>query len=347
MKLLHIVTGLKPGGAERVVLDLCSNNKEHENIVLSLSTNTEMLDLFESKGIQVIVGGIDKNLKGIFKIFTLLRFVIKSLEFDCIHAHMTHSLAISMIIKLVRPRVKVVFTSHSFNIGGGIRPYFIFLTRPFRAADILFSGRQNKWYYKNRPVIIPNGINTVLYENPRKAIGIPTKPLRFVVIGRLEKVKNQLALIDILSKVKKNGGAFQLNIVGKGPLQGVIEERISDLGLDKEVNLLGFRRDIPEILKNSDCLLIPSLWEGLPIVLLEAGAAGIPVISTPVGSIDSLIREGINGRVVPLKEFENVLLDMIFNYPNYQKMGQKLQETIKQEYDIHIIVEKHNLVYQK
>ena len=111
------------------------------------------------------------------------------------------------------------------------------------------------------------------------------------------------------------------------------------------VKLLGLRNDIPELLNQSHCLLMPSLWEGLPIVILEAGASNLPIIATPVGSIPSLL----NGENSYLSDFENFKEKMLYIFNNYSEAkikSEKLFYDIKNIYSIEIIVKKHEKIYK-
>ena len=91
----------------------------------------------------------------------------------------------------------------------------------------------------------------------------------------------------------------------------------------KRLNFLGSRNDVPYLLSQSDCLLLPSLWEAFPIVLLEAAASNIPVITTPVGSIDSFINDE-NGYLAKLSEFKMAMIEVMTNYADAKIKSKKL-----------------------
>jgi len=95
------------------------------------------------------------------------------------------------------------------------------------------------------------------------------------------------------------GHRFELLVVGDGKLRPVIEKQIARLGLCKYVRLLGTRTDVPNLLSASDILVLASLWEGLPGVIAEAMASGLPVVATNVGGIPELVVDGKTGLLVP------------------------------------------------
>ena len=88
-------------------------------------------------------------------------------------------------------------------------------------------------------------------------------------------------------------------IVGDGPERGALETRIAQLGLGDRVHLLGFRTDIPELLAGCDLFVLPSLFEGLPLSILEAMAAGKAVVATAIGGNDEAVVDGVTGLLVP------------------------------------------------
>ena len=159
------------------------------------------------------------------------------------------------------------------------------------------------------------------------------KKITFISVGRLETVKNHKLLIEVANNLKDN---FELQIVGDGYLKSELQSMIDDFGLNQKVKLLGLRRDIPFLLNKAHCFLMPSFWEGLPIVLLEAGASRLPIISTSVGSIPVLLNNE-NSTLVELNSFEEAMIEIINNY----EKAQNLFDKIKKEYSIEQIVRKN------
>jgi colanic acid/amylovoran biosynthesis glycosyltransferase len=129
---------------------------------------------------------------------------------------------------------------------------------------------------------------------------IRTSP-RLVCVGRLAEQKGQLLLVEAAGLLRQRGYEFQVSLVGDGPMRKVIEQRIEDLGLEENIILAGWgdtdavRRAIIE----SRALVLPSLAEGLPVVLMEALALGRPVISTYIAGIPELVTTGVCGWLVP------------------------------------------------
>ena len=151
--------------------------------------------------------------------------------------------------------------------------------------------------------VVPGGINIEQYcesrQDCRLALGFQTTDRIIVTVARLYPQKNHrllLAAFDILHRKSENA---KLLIVGGGPEEGVVRAEIDRLGLGLSVSMLGIRRDIPRILAASDLFLMSSDFEGVPISVLEAMAACLPVVSTNVGDLPMVVRDGVNGRLVP------------------------------------------------
>ena len=159
--ILNIITGLGPGGAEKVVYDLSLYFSKSENYVfkvISLSKKDKLLDSFLESGIDTEVLYLDKNPLGLIKSIKKVNKFIRENKVELIHAHMTHSLFFSFILKLLNKNLKIVFTSHNFNLGSFLREIFVKATKRMRSGDVLFSEKMKTNIYRNDYYIIPNGI---------------------------------------------------------------------------------------------------------------------------------------------------------------------------------------------
>lgn len=343
INILQLITGLGMGGAEKVVLDLAKyiSNEEFNTIVVGMSKRDELYQEFLNNKIDTILLNKSNSLKDIFYIINTINKLIKEKEIQIIHAHMTHSIIVASILKVLNPSLKIIFTSHNLNIGSKLREYLVWILKPLRNIDIVFSKDILKYFYKKDYKIIPNGIKIDKYNlNLSK-----NEKFTFIAIGRLETVKNHKFLIEIANELKDEFD-FEIQIVGHGYLEEELENLIQKYNLNEYVKLLGLRNDIPKLLNQSHCLLMPSLWEGLPIVILEAGASNLPIIATPVGSIPSLLNDE-NAYLVELNEFKNIMIEVLNNYENAKLKGKKLFENIKVKYSIEAVIEAHEKIYKE
>ncbi|MGL3001254.1 glycosyltransferase [Flavobacterium sp. RSSB_23] len=341
VKVLHLITGLNVGGAEKVVYDLSKEMeiRGHNVYVVGISEKNFLVKMFQDARINVQVLGVKKKISSFIKGLIFLRSFVKKNNIKIIHAHMTHSLIMAFFIKILNPRIKIVFTSHNFNLGSKLREIIIYLLKNFRSADIVFSEKMKKYIYKNNTVVIPNGIDTSLYKLSVQK----SNTFTYLSIGRIEKVKNHKFLVDAALELQKEFN-FQIHIIGDGVLKEELVSYIGQNKLERVVKLLGYRSDINTVCNQSHVFVMPSLWEGLPISLLEAGASSLPVISTPVGSIPELIDDS-NGYLVDLDGFVEMMRKVYYEYSSAIIKGETLQARIYAQYDLKYIVDKHLEIY--
>lgn len=155
-----------------------------------------------------------------------------------------------------------------------------------------------------RLTVIYSGIETNGFRvangaaEAKRKLGLPASVRTVVAVGRLSPEKGHRVLIEAAEIVRRRQDIRYL-LVGDGSLRGSLSGLVAERRLEEHVRFLGFRNDIPEILSASDLLVLPSLSEGLPWVLLEAMAAGKPVIASDVGGVREVLVEGETGRLVP------------------------------------------------
>ena len=141
--------------------------------------------------------------------------------------------------------------------------------------------------------VIPNGIETSEYENVQKSdltqFGCSLHTHKIIVVGRLHQQKGIDWLLQTLSHWLEPRQDCELLIVGDGPERTKLEQIAVQQPYRNHVHFLGHRRDVPELLAASDLLLLPSRWEGMPNVVMQAMAAGLPIVATEVEGIDELL----------------------------------------------------------
>ena len=212
-------------------------------------------------------------------------------EYKILHSHIRSTA--SFYIPIAKKNgVKTIIHSHSTSDGSGISGKVKKITQlPLRhCADYLFacSDAAGKWLYgKNAPQkanyhALKNAIDVSQYavnedtrNRVRRAFEISPDTLLLIHVGRFCAVKNHDLLIDIFNKMQKKTNA-KLMLVGDGELRDQVEEKVKRLGLQDKVIFTGVRSDVPDLLQASDVFVFPSLYEGLPVVAIEAQAAGLP-----------------------------------------------------------------------
>lgn len=349
MKVLQIITGLAMGGAEKVVVDLCAqslNNHNYEFQVVSLIDEMDRKPELDSYNIPVVSLGISKNLFSFMKGIEKLHQLLKREKPDLIHCHMFHAYIVT-IIAAKRLKIPLVFTPHSTFIGGKWREFLLLITKNYRKYDIIFNEDQQNFFHKNSPytVTIPNGIDIKSFQLAQKGIK-KNDVFTFLNVGNLEIEKNQVALIHFANQLKSKGYKFEIKIVGEGSKKEDLYRSIEQFQLTDTVHLLGKRFDVPRLMASSHCYVLPSLWEGMPITILEAGVARLPIIATPVGNIPTIISKD-RGSVAALENFAEEMSNMMDNYKNAQQKSENLLQFIVKNYSIESTFQNHIRIYQE
>ena len=185
---------------------------------------------------------------------------------------------------------------------------------PFISRYVAVSADLQAWLTQRvriRPskvAYIANGVDLALFSRPpvrpgRRALLGDFAPPGTVLLGnvaRLDKVKDHTGLLVAFKLLRETngGGNVRLVIAGDGPQRAALEEQIVALGLTDVVRLLGNRRDVAQLLGECDVFVLSSIAEGMPVTLLEAMGAGLPVVSTDVGGVASVVTDGVSGTLV-------------------------------------------------
>jgi starch synthase (maltosyl-transferring) len=199
-----------------------------------------------------------------------------------------------------------------------------------------------------KTVVIPNGVEIERFEHAPPtdltAFGIPAGSQVLISIGRLERQKGIDVLLSAIPAVISRNPSAHFLIVGEGPDRQELETQASQLPFARHVHWAGRRGDIPGLLAASTALVLPSRWEGMPNVVLEAMAAAKPVVATQVEGIEELVLPGETGWVVPLDDstaFAEAIERLLEAPARAIAMGQKSQSICKSEFAIDLLVQKH------
>jgi glycosyltransferase involved in cell wall biosynthesis len=150
--------------------------------------------------------------------------------------------------------------------------------------------------------VIRNGISPRPVRPDRPGVcarlRLPPHARLVLTVARLTEQKGHRALIAVIPAVLRRVPTASFVFVGHGPLEGLLRVQAQALGLGEQVSFSGGRDDVPELMAAADLFVLPSLFEGLPLAVLEAMAAGLPVVGTRAGGIPEVVRDGATGRLV-------------------------------------------------
>lgn len=307
MKRIRILEAIRQGsvgGGETHVFDLSTrlDKTRFEPIVLSF-TDGPMVQNLRANGIETHV--IYSRFPFDPSVFIRVYQFIKHKQIDLVHAHGTRA-ASNLLFPTLFSKAKLIYTIHgwSFNDSQSGWVRFIrkqaerFITK-FSALNVCVSESNLETGKKAIPnfkaTVVNNGISFEKFDpaidNSKIVNELKRKEsdIWIGLIARITKQKDPIALLEAFTIAQATNPSLRLLIVGQGDLENAVKEKIANLNLQDKVKLWPFRADVPEILKTIDIYCLPSLWEGLPIGLIEAMAMGKAVIATDVDGTREIV----------------------------------------------------------
>jgi len=208
---------------------------------------------------------------------------------------------------------------------------------------------------RNRVKVVPNGADLPDEDAEwprarmiRSEMGTGMYRPLWVCAARLEEQKGHTILLDALAKLRQSGLDFTVAFAGDGSLRTALEERAAGLGLASRVRFLGQLDEVGPWLQAADAVVLPSLWEGLPLTLLEAMARGRPVIASAVGGVPEAVEDGVHGRLVPAGNAEalaNALAEFHRAPDAARQMGARAVDRVREQFTWQRVVENFEAVY--
>jgi glycosyltransferase involved in cell wall biosynthesis len=195
--------------------------------------------------------------------------------------------------------------------------------------------------------VIYNGVEIDEFSNNLKR---ENKFVNILNIASFKREKNIPLLIDAFSEAIAQEKKIKLILVGDGAQKNLLEQQIEKKGIRESVTLLGWRSDIPEIFANCDIFALSSDSEGLGMVLIEAMAAGRPIIATRVGGVPEIVEDGATGILVAPGDshaFAEAILKLSRDEKLREEMGRKGREKAEREFNMKIVALKYERLYEK
>lgn len=309
LSIVHLLSSFGVGGQERVALDLATRQKAAGCRVATIAlADGALRTAFDEAQIPTEV--VEKR-RGIDVTLPLrLARALRAFDADILHTHNPQPLIWGApAARLVG--AALVHTKHGANPGSErqlqLRRAAARLVDAYVAVSAVTAdvARKNREVSEEKLWTIPNGIDLDRFARPpeepaevRRSLAVPEGAVLAITVGRLAPEKNQALMLRAIAPLLHEGA--QLLLVGDGGERAALEAQRINLGpVGRYVHLLGIRNDTPRLLAASDVFLLSSRTEGLPLVIPEAMAARLPVISTSVGGIPSVILEGETGYLVP------------------------------------------------
>lgn len=370
MKILHIVPDLHIGGAERLVIDIVGELAGHRDIEVRMVIFRDKVEYPVSEikdHIHIVPSSIDLSILGVnkYNVFELQDFV-DTFQPDIINSHLFEAEIISRCINY--PRAKWFSHCHSNTVvfrkpGWSILTDKTSFTRAFERAFIIKRYDKNggnhfiavsrdtmRFIQENLkyPVtLLPNAIN--LSRTKPKESKEKRDILTLVNIGSFVKNKNQQLLLHIVKEIQRRGVSCNCIFLGAGPEEKNVKQLAQDLGISGQIRFEGNVTDVSAYLSQGDIYVHTALSESFGLVLIEAMACGLPVVSLDSGGNRDILENGINGYILP-EQNVNTFADHIIDLYNDRSLNDRITQNgfaSAKKYDIRTYVSKLLDIYNQ
>ena len=369
VSVLLVESGRSVGGTERVVWELATRLPETRFDVTVWLSPAPALDEFaaalERAGLAVDrVAEVDRRFdwKGMFQTWSRLR----KLKPDLLHIHHVWPAADRYLSAIARTAgvPHIVVTEHITGESHSRGQRALKRNELLRAdavtavtGAIVDSLVRDYGIERSLVRVVPNGADLPDPSAEEPAAGrwrskylvTALKPL-WVIIGRLEEQKGHDVLFDALAKLVRQGMDFTLVVAGEGSRRGWLEQQAVSRGLAPRVQFVGQIDDVGGLIAAADGVLIPSRWEGLPLVLLEAMARGRPIVASATGGVADALEDGVSGTLVPPGDPE-ALADAIEKLHKHAdrawRMGRVAAQRVRERYTWPAVVDEFEAVYDE
>lgn len=345
VKILHVINGMGSGGAEMDIMNWY-RNINRDNIQFDFLIRSHQV--FYEEEILELGGNVYQSAsfpRHIIKNFieTWKFFLENSKKYNAIHVHGNALVYILPLVlaKIFKIPVRIMHihnTSANSKLSDLVHRFNRFFISRFTTKKIACSNAAGEFGFKNNFIVVNNGIDIAQYQLDKESIkksmnqefGLSEDTMILGHIGRFLVSKNHDFILDCYKEICKQR-KVALFLVGEGPLMDKIKRRIENEHI-KNVFMLGQRKDVPQLLNYFDVLIFPSLYEGVPLVPLEAQAAGVNVICSDVITDDVCITSQIQKMSLSCseKEWANVILGNLDN----EAREDICKDFVQKKYDI-------------
>lgn len=305
MKILQIHHTLAGGGIESMICALANEMIKTEDVTVCSIFKPKSKDVFWNKldpSIKKITLGKTKEGFSLKELFLIYYTILKN-KYDVVHVH-SKFYYYALSVTFLHRRTKFFYTIHSDakmeNLGWDQKffPWKKFCFKKAYIHPVTISDSSQKSFYELYHCysdLVYNGVARPLIssDNPVVDFKITNKTKLFIHAGRIDTPKNQLVLCKVFKRIIENGHDVVLLIAGSKQKEEIFKS--IEPYFCNRIKYLGERNDIPQIMAHCDAMCLPSIWEGLPVTILEALSVGCIPICSNVGGIPDVIKSGING----------------------------------------------------
>lgn len=304
------------GGLPRVVETLCraSDPARFETSVLTLNFAGELAEALARDGYRT--HQVERPATGPdYGAFRRVADILRRERIDVLHTHNTQAFMHGGMGAFLARTPRLIHTDHARDFPDKLK--YMVIERVLsmvadRVVGVSEHTTENLHRYEKIPrrklLTIPNGIDARLFDAPvdrhavRQELGVPVDAELLLLGARLEEQKGIPYLLQAMATLATTRPRVHLALAGIGSLREMLGEEAHRLGIAERVHFLGVRLDMPRLLAAADVFVMSSVWEGLPMIILEALAARCAIVSTAVGGVPSAVVDGETGTLVPPRD---------------------------------------------
>ncbi len=360
--VLHV---MQVAGAETLVAETIRRlGRAIDPVIFCLDDVGALGEIMRSEGTEVLAMGRRAGVD--FRVVWRLARHVRSRHLDVLHAHQyTPFFYGALAAKLAGVGTRVILTEHGRHYPDVVSARRRLVNRLVlsRFADRItavcaFSASglsESDGFPLDRIEVIRNGVDLDRYQRPRdrqtlrRALGLHAARRYVATVARFHPVKDHHTLLHAFAQVCSIIDDVDLLLVGDGPLRGELQRLAQTLGIGERVQFLGVRADVPDILAAVDLFALSSVSEAASITLLEAMAAGIPLVVTDVGGNPEIVRQGIDGLLTPSGDataMATAMRRLLEDRTRAGRMGRQAAERVRVLYRIGGTVDQYRRVYQ-
>lgn len=366
INVLEMIDSSMVGGGQKHLHSLVQGlNKEQFNVSVVVSDDGPLYKKLMNEGIKVFCTDIRKN----FNPFTLLKLykILKVNKIDVIHTHGTVAGVWGRLAASLARTPVIIYTLHGIHYLNShnriFKQIFILIDQILsKFSDKIIcvansdqkKGYEYKLFEKGKSIVIHNGVDIKEFKFNKKAkakkaeFNINSDSPVIGIVARLHVQKGYHFFFEAIKLVKEKFSNVKVLVIGDGPLLFELKEQVLRLKLTDNVIFTGTRDDIPDLLSIMDVFVLSSLWEGMPLTVLEAMACKTPIVATNVDGVSEAIQEGKTGILVPpknSKKMANEIINILEDKEFRKALGERARKALVKNFPLKKMVREISDLY--
>ncbi|WP_166828472.1 glycosyltransferase [Thalassoroseus pseudoceratinae] len=359
-RIAFCITELDRGGAENALVQLVRrlDRREWQPLVLCLSGEGELVNELRDAEIDVECLGVRHraDFRVLWRLVkSLRRFRPEILQTWLYHANMAGRVAARLAgVPHVVSGIRVAERRSRLRLRLDRWTDFLVEHHACVSQSVANFSAEVGGLPTRKLIAIPNGVDAERFASARPAdlseVGIPADSRVLLFVGRLDPQKNPDLLLKAFAGLASDFPDTRLVFVGSGPLDTELRNQTLSFGLQNRVQFLGSRSDIPALMQRATVLVLPSRWEGMPNVVLEAQAAGLPVVASAVDGVTELIDPGVTGSLFEsecLTGCQSAMVSILNDQNEADKIAQAAQHMCRKEFTWEKFAKRYDSLYHE